>query len=310
MNIGVIGTGVMGKNHVRCYSRMRGVDDIFVFDTNRKQCLDVGKQYEAMPCDSMEELFGKVDAASICVPTKFHAEVAKKAIEAGIHVLIEKPLAQDVEGAKSLAKSAKGSSKVVAVGHIERFNPVVPEIKKHLTPDTDYVSFRRHNPGSGRITDADVIFDLMIHDIDIIWNYLFKDAKYSIKGANSVRNQHGNKIVDALASFGNTMVGVSASKVASKRIREIIVEDEEKTIVADMTSQEMYIYRTASRNEAVNAKYIQENVVEKVSIARVEPLAVELQSFLDAAKGKKKFEVSVDDAVRALMVCDEISGLL
>jgi len=310
MNIGVIGTGAMGKNHVRVYSKMRGVDDIFVFDIDQKQCLDVAKQHGATPCASMEELIDRVDAASICVPTKFHVEVANQAISGGIHVLIEKPLALDIKAASSLVEATKGSKQVVAVGHIERFNPVVPEVKKHLTPDTDYVSVRRHNAGSGRIVDADVIFDLMVHDIDILWNYLFKGQKYSIRGASGVKNEHGNKIVEALAMFGKTMVDVSSSKIASKKMREIVVEDEEKTVVADMMSQEVYIYRTPRKNENIGGKYIQENVIEKVSVARVEPLAVELQSFLDAASGKKKFEVTVEEALNSLRVCNEISRAL
>ncbi len=310
MNIGVIGTGVMGKNHARVYSKMRGVDEIFVFDINQKQCLEVAAQHGATACTSMDELLRNVDAASICVPTKFHVEVAKQVINGGVHVLIEKPLALDIKSASSLVETAKGSKQVVAVGHIERFNPVVPEVKKHLTADTDYVSFRRHNPGSGRVVDADVIFDLMVHDIDILWNYLFKDQKYAIRGASGVKNEHGNKIVEALAMFGKTMVNVSSSKIASKKMREIIVEDDEKTVVADMMSQEVYIYRTPRKNENISGKYIQENVVEKVSIARVEPLAVELQSFLDAARGKKKFEVTVDEALNSLRICNEISKAL
>ena len=154
MKVGVIGTGTMGKNHVRVYSEFKAVEEIYVFDSNKDRA-DRMKEYDAIVCDSVEELLDNVDAVSICVPTKYHFEVARKVIEKDVHCLVEKPITLTVSEGEELL-DLKDRSLVVGVGHIERFNPIVNEIKK-IIENPYYIEIKRHNPASARITDSSII---------------------------------------------------------------------------------------------------------------------------------------------------------
>ena len=170
MDIGVIGVGTMGRNHVRVYSELKEVGKVYIYDVNGDMAKRMSEQYGegVIVGDSMDSLLEKVDAVSICAPTKHHFEIAKKAVEKGISCLIEKPISlTSKEGEKLLEDIKVKDDLVVGVGHIERFNPIVGEIKK-LIRSPRYIEIRRHNPASSRITDADVVSDLMIHDTDCL----------------------------------------------------------------------------------------------------------------------------------------------
>ncbi len=304
MKIGIIGTGTMGRNHTRIYSQMKGIEEVYVFDLEKSAANKVADEFGVQASSSLDSLLDEANAVSICVPTKFHFETASKIIEAGKHCLVEKPVALNIEEGRKLAEMTEGKDIVVGVGHIERFNPIIHEIKK-IMEDPKYLEIKRHNPASNRITDADIISDLMIHDIDIVWNFLMEGRGYKLSGASGVESTLLD-LVSALVRFDNTVVSISASRLASNKIRSIIVEEENQTIVGNYMSQEVYIYRKPQRREARNANYMQENLVEKVMVSKVEPLRLELSSFFNAAKGRKDFEVTVQGATRALEIADQI----
>ena len=129
MKVGVIGTGTMGKNHVRVYSELKDVEEVYAFDVDTAKA-NIMMEYGATVCNSMEDLLNRVDAVSICVPTRYHLEVAKRAIEKDVHCLIEKPIASTVKEGEDLVKLVLVENKdlIVGVGHIERFNPIVREL--------------------------------------------------------------------------------------------------------------------------------------------------------------------------------------
>jgi len=208
MKVGVIGTGTMGKNHVRVYSEFKAVEEIYVFDSN-KDTADRMKEYDAIVCDSVEELLDNVDAVSICVPTKYHFDVARKVIEKDVHCLVEKPITLTVSEGEELL-DLKDRSLVVGVGHIERFNPIVNEIKK-IIENPYYIEIKRHNPASARITDSSIIEDLMIHDIDIVFNVLFNENEYSIYSAGN------SNLCKVVVTFGDSVTALSASRMGSKK---------------------------------------------------------------------------------------------
>ena len=298
MDVGVIGVGAMGKNHVRVYSELKGVRNVYVYDPLPKSA-NSAKDI-ATVCKSMDELLGKVDCVSICVPTKYHFETAKKVIEAGVHCLIEKPITLTVEEGRALLEIIRGKDLTVGVGHIERFNPIVDEIKK-IAGQPDYVSIKRHNPTSSRITDASVVEDLMIHDIDIVFNVLFRgDDDFKIHSAGN-RN-----VCEAMAVFTHSVVSISASRLSSKKFRTFYVEAEDFTTEGDFMTQEVYIYRKPGKYGVENERYLQENIIEKVLVNKVEPLKVELKTFLDAARSGKPFVVTPEQALKNLVICEEI----
>ena len=303
MKVGVIGTGVMGKNHVRVYSELRNVDEVYVFDLNEnnmKKC----KEYGAIACNSVENLLNSVEAVSICVPTKHHFTIARKAIEKGVHCLIEKPITLTVREGEELLNLLKGKNLVVGVGHTERFNPVVNEIKK-IVEKPFYVEIKRHNPTSIRITDASVVEDLMIHDIDIIFNVLFdKNKKYNILAAGSY------DVCQATIIMDGSIASLSASRIALKKFRTIYIEDERVTIDGDLMTQEIYIYKNPKLFDRESGGYAQENIIEIVLVNKVEPLKIELKMFIDCIISGKEFPVTPEQAVENLKVCEEIKRYL
>ena len=301
MEVGVIGTGVMGKNHVRVYSELKSVTGLYVYDVNYQAAMSVGLQNGAIPCTSMVDLLDKADAVSICVPTQYHRETAHQVLEAGVHVLMEKPICTTVAEAEELM-GIIGKNQIVGVGQIERFNPIVPEIKR-ICKKPLYVEINRHNPGSDRIAGASVVEDLMIHDIDILRHVLFDEA-YTLTGGGTA------DIASALFRFGNTPAYLSASRKSSKKIRRIYIEEEDFTIEGDFMDQEIFTYYKPDKYHVENERYVQENIIEKVMVNKVEPLKVELQTFLECAKKGKPFPVTPGQATEDLRICEEVRAFL
>ena len=300
MKVGVIGTGTMGRNHVRVYSELKAVEEIYVFDLNKNRA-DRMKEYHAIICDSVEKLLDNVDAVSICVPTKYHFDVAKKVIEKNIHCLVEKPITLTVSEGEELLDLLRDKNLVVGVRHIERFNPIVNEIKK-IIKNPYYIEIKRHNPASARITDSSVIEDLMIHDIDIVFNVLFDENEYRIYSAGN------SNLCKVIVTFGDSVTALSASRMASKKIRTIYIEEEDFTIEGDFMAQDIYIYRKPEKYRMENERYMQENIIEKVLVNKIEPLKVELKTFVDCVIKGKEFPVTPEQALKNLKICEEIKN--
>lgn len=301
MDVGVIGVGVMGKNHVRVYSELKKVDNLFVYDTSKEQVEKV-KDFGVTICDSLEELLKQVEAVSICVPTRYHFEVLSKVVGKGIHALVEKPITSNYAEGKKALEIIKGKDIIVGVGHIERFNPIVDEIAG-IVEYPSYVEIKRHNPSSVRITDSSVVEDLMIHDIDIVFHVLFNgNIGFKVHSA-------GNKdVCTALIKFDKAVVFLSASRLSAKKIRTIHIEESEKTVEGDFMSQEVYVYRKPEKYYGEAVKYVQENIIEKVMVNKVEPLKVELKTFLDCVDKGEPFPITPEQAVFNLKVCEMIKN--
>lgn len=165
-----------------------------------------------------------------------------------------------------------------------------------------YVELRRQNPASTRITDSTIVEDLMIHDIDIVFNVLFS-GDYSLQSA-------GNEdTCSALIRFDSSVVSLSASRKASKKIRTVYIEEEEFTIEGDFMTQEIYVYRKPGKYAIERDRYLQENIIEKVLVNKVEPLKEELKTFVQCVKTGKEFTITPAQAVKNLRICEEIKRL-
>lgn len=300
MDVGVIGTGMMGQNHVRVYSELKEVDSVMVFDLNTAQAERIAAQNNADVAASYEDLFHRVEAVSLCVPTQFHYETAVQVLKSGVSLLIEKPICLTSTDGKALLEKIP-EDLVVGVGHIERFNPIVSEISQMIA-DPLYIEFKRHNPTSSRITGSSVVEDLMIHDIDIMLHAL-GCADVSVKA-------DGNEdIAAALCRSDDTLIYLSASRKASKKIRMIHIEQEDMTIQGDFMSQEIYVYRKPGQYKVERERYVQENIVEKVLVAKQEPLRSELSAFVHAVKTNTPFPITPEEAISNLVVCETIKGM-
>jgi len=299
MDVGVIGTGMMGQNHVRVYSELKEVDSVTVFDLNTAQAEKIAAQNNADIAESFEDLFHRVEAVSLCVPTQFHYDTAVQVINAGVSLLIEKPIClTSTEGRALLEKIPEDL--IGGVGHIERFNPIVSEISQMIA-DPLYIEFKRHNPTSSRITGSSVVEDLMIHDVDIMRNVLIPEGAYHLAGS-------GNQdVCSALFSFDGTPVYLSASRKSSKKIRMIYIEEEEFTVEGDFMAQEIYIHRKPGQYAVEDERYVQENIIEKVLVNKQEPLKLELSTFLDCAARGREFPVSPAQALLNMEICEDVA---
>ncbi|HWQ66607.1 MAG TPA: Gfo/Idh/MocA family oxidoreductase [Methanospirillum sp.] len=297
MDVGVVGTGQMGRNHVRVYSELKNVGDIYIYDQNFPAAEMIAKEHGATAVKSLEELLTKIESASVCVPTPLHLQTSQEIMRKGIHILIEKPICQTVEQASHLI-SLIPEGITVGIGHIERFNPIIREIQKMIA-DPLYVEFKRHNPTSSRITQGSVVEDLMIHDIDIVINCLFSTKPDFCA--------HGTPDVAAvIARYGHTPVYLSASRKSSKKIRMVHIEQEDMTIEGDFMTQEIFVHRKPDRYMVENERYIQENIVEKVQVAKKEPLRTELLTFLQCVKTGNQFPVTPEQGLKNLIMCEDI----
>jgi predicted dehydrogenase len=301
VEVGVIGTGVMGRNHVRVYSELKQVTGLYVYDVSQQAAMAVALQFGAVPCATITDLLDKTDAVSVCVPTQFHLDTAREVLPTGVHLLMEKPICRTVEEAAAFIDLA-GKNQVIGVGHIERFNPIVPEIKR-ICKEPLYVEFNRHNPSSSRITGSSVVEDLMIHDIDILRHVLFDDG-YTLAAGGT------DDIASALFRFGSTPAYLSASRKSSKKVRRIYIEEEDLTIEGDFMSQEIFSFWKPEKYNQENERYVQENIIEKVMVNKVEPLKVELQTFLDCARKGRPFPVTPEQAIEDLRICEEVRASL
>jgi predicted dehydrogenase len=296
MDVGIIGVGAMGRNHVRVYSELKSVDSVSVFDVNAEAARAIGSQHGADVCTSMDELLAKSDAVSVCVPTQFHAATVRQVFATKKSVLIEKPITATAGEAVGLMKEAPPGI-TIGVGHIERFNPVVSEIKKIIDKPL-YVEMKRHNPASARVTGSTVIEDLMIHDIDILLNLFGRPS--SVRSAGSV------DVCSVLMTCGSIPVALSASRKSSKKIRMIYIEQEDCTIEGDFMTQEVTIYRKPGQYQFEAERYVQENIIEKVMVNKLEPLKRELATFIDCVKEQRPFPITPDQAIENLRLCEEI----
>jgi len=296
MDVGVIGTGMMGRNHVRVYSELKSVDSVGVFDVSTASAEEIARQHGATAYPSVDALLEACDAVSVCVPTQFHEGVVRQVFASGTSVLIEKPIcATSAEATSLLTHAPKGIT--IGVGHIERFNPIVEEIRK-IVDKPLYVEMKRHNPASARVTGGTVVEDLMIHDIDVL---------ISLFGMPSGIHSAGNAdVCSVLGRCGSMPVALSASRKSSKKIRMIYIEEEDFTIEGDYMTQEIAIYRKPGRYQFEEERYVQENIIEKVMVNKLEPLKRELGMFVDCVRRHQPFPVTPEQAVENLRVCETI----
>ena len=300
MIFGVIGVGSMGKNHVRVLTEIKKVNNVVVYDVDLNRARDVAEMYEVDVVSSEDELLQKVDAVSVCSPTALHYSHIRKCVEAGKHTFVEKPMAPSYEEGQKISEILKNSDVVFGVGNKVRFNPIVGELHK-LVLVIKYIDVKRHNPTSGRIRDSTVIEDLMIHDIDVVFNVLFPDATdFKLSAAGN------NDVVQVLVNLDSSVVSLSASRISSKKIRKIYIESYDMTVEGDYMTQELFIFKKPNVYQSINEGYRQENVMEKVLISKVEPLKVELKAFVDAIDKGTEFPVTAEQALKNLKICDLI----
>ena len=220
IRVAVAGCGEFGRNHARVYREMESAELVGVFDKDPARAATFAQEFHTTAFHQLEEMRGKVDAASVAVPTIAHAEVGCQLMEMGIDVLVEKPMAKDLADADALLASAKKFSRILQVGHVERFNPAVLAVEPILNRP---LFFEVHRLGvfTPRSLDVDVIYDLMIHDLDILLA-LVGEPVIEVKAVGIPVLSDKVDIAHARLEFaGGAVANVTASRVSTERVRKV-----------------------------------------------------------------------------------------
>ena len=299
--VGVIGVGHLGQHHARVYTELLDARLVGVADSDINRARAIGDHLGVSAYSSLDELIERQapDAISIVVPTSMHYEVAKKAMEAGIHVLVEKPVTTRPDEAEKLLRLAAKKNLVLQVGHIERFNGAIRYISQ-APIDPIYLDSRRMGPFSPRINDVGVVLDLMIHDIDIILSLVQSPiARIAASGA-CVYTDHED-IADAQITFENGVLAhILVSRTAEKKVRQLDIMERQRHITVNYETQTVQINRCVTSSDG------QTEILETPIFPKSEPLKLELAHFVSCVRDKRQPLVGIRDGKRALEVAVEV----
>ena len=304
VKVGVVGVGRMGKYHVGILSELPEVELTSVVDIDSKSRKVIEENYGTPSFENYKDIYGKVDAAVVAVPTRLHFPIAKDLLNAGIHVLLEKPCANNLDHARELFQIAEDKALILHVGHVERFNGAVQELHK-IVDSPVFVECKRMGPFTDRIKDDGVVLDIMIHDIDIILNLIqSKVTKTFVLGASIFSTK--DDLVNAQLEFENGCIAnIVASRASQNQIRTLSVTQKDSFVVLDYTDQEIYVHRQSSSEHKLSKdslRYKQESLVERIFVHKDNPLKLELKHFLDCVTNGSPRKVAIDNELYSLEV--------
>ena len=280
IRVAVVGCGEFGRNHARVYREMETAQLTGGYDQDPARTTAFAQEFQTRAFSSLDEMAGQVDAASVAVPTVAHAEVGCRLMEMGIDVLVEKPMAKDLADADALLAVSEKYSRILQVGHVERFNPAVLAVEPILNRP---LFFEVHRLGvfTPRSLDVDVIYDLMIHDLDILLA-LVGEPVIEVKAVGIPVLSDKVDIAHARLEFaGGAVANVTASRVSTERVRKVRFFQQHEYISLD------YARRDALRVGVKRPGPQPEFAFEKLPASGTEPLRAELEAFLEAVRTRK-----------------------
>lgn len=301
----------MGQHHTRVLSRLKGVELVGVSDVSVERGLETASQYRTRYFEDYNELFKYVDAVCIAVPTRLHHAVGLAALKAGVHVLIEKPIAASIQEAEDLVNAAAEHHCLLQVSHIERFNPVFQSLSMVLkTEDLIAIESHRMSPYSNRANDVSVVLDLMIHDIDLMLELTGSEVVRLTASGNRSEGTGNLDYVTATLGFASGVVAtLNASKVTHRKTRSIEAHCKRSLTVADFLNQEILVHRHITAQTSPHPLYRQDGLIERVAIGNTEPLQAELEHFVHCVRGGMEPSVGGRQALRALQLASLIEEM-
>ncbi|MBS3803258.1 MAG: Gfo/Idh/MocA family oxidoreductase [Oleiphilaceae bacterium] len=293
----VVGVGHLGKFHAQKYAALNQTNLVFVVDPDPERAAAVAEANGAQVCGSHRDLIGQVDVASVVVPTSHHYTVVRDLLEAGIHVLVEKPITTTPTEAKHLIQLARDQDCVLQVGHLERFNPVMQELAKRIQTPI-FIESHRIAPFNTRAMDVDVVLDLMIHDIDLILD-LVKSPVERIDASGSQVLSSAIDIANARVLFANGCVAnVTASRISLKQERRMRLFQSDAYFSADMSERRLEVRRKS--NKEMMFPGIPDIESETLVLDNIDALESEIRAFANSVLEGRPPVVSGEDGLRAL----------
>ena len=301
LRVAVIGVGHLGRHHARILAALPGVELVAVVDTNRTRADEIAAAHGARAAYDARDVMGQVDAVTVAVPTERHCDVALPFLQAGVAVLVEKPIARSLGEADAMIAAAAKADVVFAVGHTERFNPAVAVARPLLT-DPRFIEVHRLGTFPERSLDIDVVFDLMIHDLDVVLSLVPSEVE-AIEAVGVPVLTGRVDIANARLRFANGCIAnLTASRISRDRVRKIRFFQPAAYVSIDYAAQKVEMYRlqkTAGAAPAIEGG--------DVDVVGAEPLGRELADFVDAVTSRRAPLVTGADGRRALVVAKQIT---
>jgi len=297
VKVGVAGVGHMGKEHARIYSELQEAELVGVHDSNPDTARKIAAKCKTRAFGSLEEMVDAVDAASIVTPTTTHLVIAEPFLKRGKHVLVEKPIAMNTEEARKLVDLAEKHGAKLAVGHVERFNPVLVALEERLGRPR-FIEAHRLSPYPGRSTDIGVVMDLMIHDLEIIL-HLVRSPVTSVDAVGVPVLSKGEDIANARIRFANGCVAnLTTSRISPEKLRKIRVFQDDAYLSLDYMKQEGEIYKR------LDGKITR----DKIPVMKGEPLKNQLAEFVMNVRENTDPRVAGAHGFEALKLASQICG--
>lgn len=309
--VALIGLGTMGRNHLRVLSDLDGVELAAVCDQDVAAADAVSRKHSVPAYRSWDEMLERerLDAAVVAVPTRFHLDAGLAALSHGLDVLIEKPIATNLEEGRRLVEAARVGGRVLAVGHVERFNPAVRELQRRIAAGEIgriyQIQARRLGPFPARIRDVGVVIDLATHDLDVMYTLASSLVERVYAETEQRIHTEHEDILNALLKFESGMLGVlQVNWLTPTKLRELSVLGERGMFVCNYLTQELTHFKNADVITPSDARRQPRAVTEGEAvifpIAQAEPLRLELQAFVRASRGERPLEVDGEAGLRAL----------
>lgn len=313
IRVAVAGCGVMGRNHLRVLSDLGECELAAVSDQDSNAVSAISQKYGVPGFRSWRDMLAqeRLDTLVVAVPTRIHCEVGVAALERGLHVLVEKPISYTLGEGRTLVEAARRAKRLLAVGHIERFNPAVRELQRRVAAGeigrVFQINARRQGPFPARIRDVGVVIDLATHDLDVMSDIVRSpvDRVYA-ETEQRIHTEHED-MVNALLRFENGAVGVlQVNWLTPAKIRELSVLGERGMFLVNYLTQELTLFKNADVDAHTGARHdvqsVSEGDVVRFPITKAEPLRLELESFLQSIRLGHPVEVDGEAGLRALQL--------
>jgi predicted dehydrogenase len=305
MRVAVVGVGAFGRNHVRVWRELEGAELAGIVDANADRARQVAAEFNTRVIPGLDALAAEgVSAVSLAVPTKDHARLGCRLLEAGLDVLVEKPMASSLAEADQLIASAQRAGRILQVGHVERFNPAVAAAQRIIARP---LFFEVHRLGifTPRSLDIDVVYDVMIHDLDILLSFVPAPV-VDLKAVGIPVITDKVDIAHARIEFSTgTVANVTASRVSTERVRKMRFFQEHEYISLDFARQDALRVRVQPGSPQPEIGF------EKLPATPEEPLRAELRAFLESARTRQPAGVDGAAGRRALELAERVmAGIL
>jgi predicted dehydrogenase len=301
LRVAVVGVGHLGRHHARIYSSLPGVELVGVVDLNRARADEIAATYGTRAFYDAVDLAGRVDAVSVAVPTEQHAAIAVPFLQTGVAALVEKPLARSLVEADAMIAASAKAGVVLAVGHTERFNPAV-DAARPLLVNPRFIEVHRLGTFPERSLDIDVVFDLMIHDLDVVLSLVPSEVE-SIDAVGVPVLTGRVDIANARVRFANGCIAnLTASRISRDRVRKIRFFQPAAYVSIDYAAQRVEQYRLVQGTNPMPS-------IEggDLDVANEEPLKRELADFVEAIRSKRAPRVDGAQGRRALALAQQIT---